>query len=103
MSSPVFIGLVAVVAVVILFVGFVGNRIVDGAGNAMRSAKNQQQRNDPRYQKAESLADRYAAAQNARGNTGQTAAAQAKYCGRCGHALEDGAKTCGACGHAVNG
>ena len=103
MSSPVFIGLVAVVAVVILFVGFVGNRIVDGAGNAMRSAKNQQQRNDPRYQKSESLAERYAAAQRAQANTRQTPAAQAKYCGRCGQALEDGAKTCGACGHAVNG
>ncbi|MBQ1553787.1 MAG: zinc-ribbon domain-containing protein [Clostridia bacterium] len=105
MSTPVaFIILIAVVAVVILVVGFIGNRIVDGAGNAMRAARNRQRRADPQSRQSESLAARYAGAKPEQTVTPQQAPApRAKFCVKCGRQLSDGEDVCAACGHKIDG
>ena len=105
MSNPViFIGLIAVVTVVIIVVGFIGNRIVDGAGNAMRAAKNQRKREDPQYHQTESLAARYAGARSAQtGAPQQAPAPRAMYCVKCGQPLSGSGEVCAACGHKMDG
>ncbi len=87
------------VAIVMLIVGFIGNKIVDGATNAARSKKIQQQKNNPQYGKTESLAARYNGAQpNRTVMPQQPPAPKAKFCTKCGNRLSEGAQFCNKCG-----
>ena len=101
-DSVMVIGLIVVVAIVMLIVGFIGNKIVDGASNAMRSKKVQQQKNNPQYNKTESLAARYnRVQQNQTQMQQQISVPQAKFCTKCVQPLNEDAVFCNACGNKV--
>ena len=105
----IFIGLIVAVAIVMAIVGFIGNKAVDGAANAMRSRRVQKQRQQA-PQQPQSLAARYqqpqgqqaaAPAKQPVSDAPVSVPAQAKYCMACGRPLREGALFCSNCGTKV--
>ena len=89
----IFLGLIVAVAIVMAVVGFIGNKAVDGASNAMRSKRIQKQRQQqPQGPQAPAPAAQPAPAASAK------PAAQANFCMHCGQALPEGAAFCVYCG-----
>ncbi|MBR6407441.1 MAG: zinc-ribbon domain-containing protein [Clostridia bacterium] len=102
-----FVGLIVIVAIVMAIVGFLGNKVVDGAENAFRSKRIQNRKQDPSGQpKTESLAARYAQPQSKSNQTVLPSQAQneqgsptaGKYCSNCGQMLREESVFCPYCG-----
>ena len=87
--------------VVILIVGFIGNKAVDGMSNAFRSKKyNDSGRGRPNEEAPQSLAARF---QQAPGGTAQRTLNGTSFCPRCGNPLGSGIRFCPKCGAETGG
>ena len=98
-----FLIVAAVVFVLMVVVGFLGNKIVDGVSNAMRSGKAERSQSDTRDKQPESLAARYNARQPAPPPVQAQPKPRPQYCTQCGRRLADGAAACSFCGAEVKG
>ncbi len=96
METLYIIGFFAVVFVIVLIVGFIGNKAVDGAENALRS-KRYDKRNgvSPKVSQQESLAARYSSTPAAVKYTNK---APADLCRNCGARIPQGSAYCPSCG-----
>ena len=89
----------AAVFVVMLVVGFIGNKAVEKTENALRSKRISKQNNDPVYSgRSESLADRFGAS----GNIQFPQMHRASFCTKCGEKLSDNCQFCPKCGTKVD-
>ena len=100
MPSWVYIiGVFAAVFVVMLIVGFIGNKAVDKTENALCSKRISKQNNDTVYSgQSESLADRFSASENIQFPQMH----RALFCTECGEKLLDNCQFCPKCGTKVN-
>jgi outer membrane murein-binding lipoprotein Lpp len=97
-----FLLVAAIVLVVMVVVGFIGNKIVDGATNAVRSGKAKRDQSEMQNKQPESLAARYNARQPARPTEQpQQTVPRRQYCTQCGQRLPEGAAVCTCCGSRV--
>ena len=94
-----FLLVAALVLVAMVVVGFIGNKIVDGASNAVRSGKARHDQSEMQQKQPESLAARYNARQSVQT---QQPAPKRLYCTQCGQRLAEGAAVCTYCGSRVN-
>ena len=98
MDWLIFLGLFVIVAIIMAVVGFIGNKAVDGATNAMRSKRVQKQQQAPPRQ-PQSLAARYQQQGTRAATTSAPVPANtARFCSRCGQPLREGAAFCLNCG-----
>ena len=93
-----FVGLIAAVTVVMLAVGWIGNKAVDGTENALR-ARRLQKKSETAVpdQQPQRLADRFSKP----AQTPPVLTRKARFCAECGAALADRAKFCPMCGAAA--
>ena len=101
---------ILVVGGIILVISFIGEKIVDGAFNAMRPKKKNPD-GTPRYTSSGSLASRYNPSAPAQATppapvapnptAPATAPISPKFCDKCGNTLTKGDKFCRKCGRQV--
>ena len=98
-----FLLVAALVLVAMVVVGFIGNKIVDGASNAVRAGKARHDQSEMQQKQPESLAARYNARQPVcPPDQAQQTVPRRQYCTQCGQRLAEGAAVCSYCGSRVN-
>ncbi len=96
MTSWIYIiGFIAVMTVIILVVGYIGNKAVDKTENALRDRRLRNQ--DERAEPAASLAKKFSDAQRVKPKQVR----QARFCTECGESLAADARFCPSCGKRV--
>ncbi|MBQ5995928.1 MAG: hypothetical protein IJL63_08760 [Clostridia bacterium] len=85
----------AIVLVLVIIVGFIGNRVTDGFENFLRKQK-KNNKSTPNYSPAQSLASRYNNQHSAVNKPPQSN--HAGFCIYCGSPLQEGSVYCGSCG-----
>lgn len=94
----IFVGLIAVTAVIMLIVGFIGNKVVDKTENSFRSRRVDREYSNPvRTERTESLADRL----NRSGYRQAPRVHRAAFCNCCGEKLGSDSRFCTKCGAMV--